>query len=124
MDEKSASFISGLGSDVYVVGGYVRNSLCGYKTTDIDIAGAIPALALNLPPHTSMTMVNHRMGTAQLVYDGIKYEYTPFRVEVYEPGDGHTPSRVSFTTDLVADAQRRDFCCNAVYYDVDRKSVV
>ena len=86
LDDKSAEFIKKLGENVYVVGGYVRNSLCGYKCTDVDIAGPIPALALNLPPHTSMNMVNHRMGTAQLVCDGVKYEYTPFRVEVYSAG--------------------------------------
>ncbi|MCH5165946.1 MAG: CCA tRNA nucleotidyltransferase [Clostridiales bacterium] len=124
LDDKSAKFISSLGENVYVVGGYVRNSLCGYKCTDIDIAGPIPALALNLPPHTTMNMVNHRMGTAQLVYDGVKYEYTPFRVEVYDAGGAHTPSHVSFTTDLNADAQRRDFCCNAIYYDVKRDEIV
>lgn len=124
LDERSAKFISGLGENVYVVGGYVRNSLCGYACTDIDIAGPIPALALNLPPHSTMTMINHRMGTAQIVSDGIKYEYTPFRVEVYEPGGEHTPSKVSFTTDLVADAQRRDFCCNAIYYHVGRDEIV
>ncbi len=124
IDEKSAKFISGLGEKVYVVGGYVRNSLCGFKRTDIDLAGPIPALALDLPPHASMTMVNHRMGTAQINYDGIKYEYTPFRVEVYNPGGEHTPARVSFTTDLVSDAQRRDFCCNAIYYNVKADEIV
>lgn len=124
LDKKSAEFICGLGENVYVVGGYVRNSLCGYKTTDIDIAGPVPALALNLPPHTSMTMVNHRMGTAQLINDGVKYEYTPFRVEVYNEGGAHTPSQVYFTTDLNADAMRRDFCCNAVYYDVRKDELV
>ncbi len=124
IDEKSAKFISALGENVYVVGGYVRNSLCGYKCTDIDLAGPLPALALNLPPHTSMNMVNHRMGTAQLVCDGVRYEYTPFRVEVYNPGGEHTPARVSFTTDLNADAERRDFCCNAIYYDVRRDEII
>lgn len=124
IDEKVAKFISSLGENVYVVGGYVRNALCGYKTTDIDIAGPIPALALNLPPHTSMNMINHRMGTAQLVCDGVRYEYTPFRIEVYNPGGEHTPARVSFTTDLNADAERRDFCCNAVYYDVRRDEII
>jgi len=124
IDEKSAKFISSLGENVYVVGGYVRNSLCGYKCTDIDLAGPMPALALNLPPHASMNMVNHRMGTAQIIYDGVKYEYTPFRVEVYNQGGEHTPARVSFTTDLNADAMRRDFCCNAVYYDVKRDEII
>ncbi|MDE6293292.1 MAG: hypothetical protein K2L88_01565, partial [Clostridiales bacterium] len=124
LDEKSAKFISGLGENVYVVGGFVRNSLCGYKCTDIDIAGPMPALALSLPPRTNMTMVNHRMGTAQIIYDGVKYEYTPFRVEVYGEGGEHTPTRVSFTTDIYADAARRDFCCNAIYYDVRRDEIV
>ncbi len=124
LEEKSAKFINELGENVYVVGGYVRNSLIGYKCTDIDIAGPIPALALNLPPRTSMTMINHRMGTAQLTCDGVKYEYTPFRVELYNRGGEHTPAKVSFTTDLVADAQRRDFCCNAIYYNVRRDEIV
>ena len=124
LDEKSAKFISGLGDNVYVVGGFVRNSLCGYKCTDIDIAGPMPALALSLPPRTNMTMVNHRMGTAQIIYDGVKYEYTPFRVEVYGEGGGHTPVSVSFTTDMYADATRRDFCCNAIYYNVKRDEIV
>ena len=124
LDEKCAKFISSLGDNIYVVGGYVRNSLCGYKCTDIDIAGPIPALALSLPPRATMTMVNHRMGTAQIVYDGVKYEYTPFRVEEYGDGGEHTPIRVSFTTDLYADASRRDFCCNAIYYDVKRDEII
>ena len=124
LEEKSAKFITGLGENVYVVGGFVRNSLCGYKCTDIDIAGPMPALALRLPPRATMTMVNHRMGTAQIIYDGVKYEYTPFRVEVYGEGGEHTPVRVSFTTDLTADASRRDFCCNAIYYDVKNDEII
>ena len=64
------------------------------------------------------------MGTAQIIYDGVKYEYTPFRVEVYENGGEHTPTRVSFTTDINADASRRDFCCNAIYYDVKHDEII
>ena len=124
ISEKCAEFISSLGDKVYVVGGYVRNDLCGYGNTDIDIAGPMPAQALNLPPHTSISTVNHRMGTAQLVCDGIKYEYTPFRTEVYNPGGEHTPSQVYFTDSLEADAERRDFCCNAIYYDVKRDEII
>lgn len=124
MDRKSAEFICGLGDNIYVVGGYVRNSLCGFKCTDIDIAGPVPAQALKLPPHSSMTMVNHRMGTAQIICEGVKYEYTPFRVEVYNAGGEHTPSQVYFTTDMNADAMRRDFCCNAVYYDVKKDELI
>ncbi len=124
LDERSAEFISGLGDNIYVVGGYVRNALCGFRPTDIDLAGPMPAQALNLPPHSTVNMINHRMGTAQIVCDGVKYEYTPFRVEVYDAGGAHTPSQVFFTDDMNADAERRDFCCNAIYYDVRRDEII
>lgn len=124
IDSKSAEFISGLGDNVYVVGGYVRNALCGFGNTDIDIAGPMPAQALKLPPRTSMTMINHRMGTAQIIHDDVRYEYTPFRVEVYDKGGEHTPVQVYFTSDMLADAQRRDFTCNAIYYDVKNDELV
>ncbi len=124
IDNRIAEFIGGLGENIYIVGGYVRNALCGYKCTDVDIAGPIPAQGLKLPPRAVMTTVNHRMGTAQIVLDDIKLEYTPFRVEVYNEGGEHTPSQVYFTTDLNADASRRDFTCNAIYYDVKRDEII
>lgn len=124
IDKGVADFIGNLGDKIYIVGGYVRNALCGYKCTDIDIAGPMPAQALKLPPRATMTMVNHRMGTAQIVLDDIKLEYTPFRVEVYNPGGEHTPSQVYFTDDINADASRRDFTCNAIYYDVKRDEII
>ncbi|MCH5158014.1 MAG: CCA tRNA nucleotidyltransferase [Clostridiales bacterium] len=124
LDERSAEFIKGLGDNVYVVGGYVRNCLCGFRPTDIDLAGPTPAQLLTLPRGATLVMVNHRMGTAQITYDGVKYEYTPFRTEVYDEGGAHTPSQVFFTDDINADAARRDFCCNAIYYSVVRDEIV
>lgn len=124
LDGKIADFISGLGEKVYVVGGYVRDCLCGFKCADIDIAGPVPAQALKLPPRAVMNTVNHRMGTAQIVYDDITLEYTPFRVEVYDKGGEHTPSQVYFTADINVDAERRDFTCNAIYYDVKNDELI
>ncbi len=124
VDSGCAQFIGELGDNIYIVGGYVRNALCGFKCTDIDIAGPVPAQALRLPPRASMTMVNHRMGTAQIICDDFKLEYTPFRVEVYNAGGEHTPSQVYFTDDLEADAARRDFTCNAIYYDVKKDELI
>ncbi|MCH5162941.1 MAG: CCA tRNA nucleotidyltransferase [Clostridiales bacterium] len=124
IDSDAAELIGSLGDNIYIVGGYVRNALCGYKCTDIDIAGPVPAQGLKLPPRAAMTMVNHRMGTAEISYNGVKLEYTPFRVEVYNEGGEHTPSQVFFTTDINADAVRRDFTCNAIYYDVKRDEII
>lgn len=113
---KSLEFlIKNAGSPVYVVGGYVRNSLRALKPTDIDLAGPAPVSALKLPSKYRVKTVNFRLGTAQIKFGKEVYEYTPFRVESYDKG--HTPSEVFFTTDIKQDALRRDFTCNSVYYD-------
>ena len=107
--------IKNAGVPVYVVGGYVRNSLRGLKPTDIDLAGPAPVSALRLPSKYRVKTVNFRLGTAQIKCGKEVYEYTPFRLENYDKG--HTPSEVCFTTDIRRDALRRDFTCNSVYYD-------
>lgn len=108
--------IKSAGVPVYLVGGYVRNSLKGLKPTDIDLAGPFPVSALKLPPRYKVKTVNFRLGTALIKSGKEEYEYTPFRVESYDKG--HTPSEVYFTTDIKRDALRRDFTCNSIYYDV------
>ena len=75
IESRHVELIKNLGDKMYVVGGYVRNSLCGLKCTDIDLAGPLPAQALKLPPRATLTMVNHRMGTARITTaDGDYYE--------------------------------------------------
>ena len=114
---KSLEFIiRNAGVPVYVVGGYVRNSLRSLRPTDIDLAGPYPVSVLKLPSKYRVKTVNFRLGTAQIKCGKEVYEYTPFRVESYDKG--HTPSEVCFTTDIKQDALRRDFTCNSVYYDV------
>lgn len=124
LNNEVKEFIKGLDDKIYLVGGFVRNSLLGMPTSDIDVAGPKPAAALKLPSRATFNVINHRMGTAQIVCDDIKIEYTPFRVEVYDKGGEHKPAQVFFTEDLNADAVRRDFCCNAVYYDVNEDKII
>lgn len=49
--------------------------------------------------------------------DGTGYEYTRFRSDRYERGV-HAPAEIFFTDDITRDASRRDFCADAVYYDI------
>ena len=51
--------------------------------------------------------------------DGVACEYTRFRSDTYVRGT-HAPAAVAFTEDIAVDARRRDFCANAVYYDIAR----
>jgi len=51
-----------------------------------------------------------------------KYEFSSFRSDRYVRGE-HTPSEVYFTRDISLDARRRDFTCNAIYYDLKKGEI-
>ena len=103
---------------IYVVGGFVRNHFAGLGDTDIDIAGPAVSEALGISKRYTTRVVNFKLGTAIIKYNDDVFEYTPFRVEKYASDGSHTPIEVKFTQDIKADALRRDFTCNAVYYDI------
>ncbi len=111
-----------LNNPLYVVGGFVRNYLIdGSVSSDIDLAS--PILTEELVGALTECGFNvvaeyRRTGTVVFEGDGNRYEFTSFRTESYLPGGPHTPDTVIFTKDIMADAKRRDFTCNAVYYDI------
>lgn len=113
---------------LYIVGGFVRDFIAfNKKSGDIDIAS-------NLPPEKVreiLTGSNYkvfdaspRLGTI-IIKGERSYEYTTFRKDSYpnEKGD-HTPTGVVFIEDINLDAQRRDFKCNAIYYDILNDKIV
>lgn len=101
---------------IYIVGGYIRNSLLSLPKSDIDICGSLLPHELNID--ATVIPVNKRLGTA-LITDGVEcYEYTPLRKESYGEGGKHTPSEVTFGVSILEDARRRDFTAGSVYYDI------
>lgn len=101
---------------IFIVGGYIRNSLLGLPKSDIDICGALLPDQLNID--AKIVPVNRRLGTA-LITDGIEcYEYTPLRKESYGSGGNHSPQDVTFGVTVTEDARRRDFTAGSVYYDI------
>ena len=110
---------------LYLVGGFVRNALLGEPAADRDVASALPAgqaAEVFCANGWSVKGIYPRMGTVKLFAPetGEALEYTCFRRERYAPGGGHRPGEVTFTEDLAADALRRDFTVNAIYYDIRR----
>lgn len=127
-DENLILLAGRLGKPLYAVGGYVRNALLGYAGTDIDLASALsdeelyPALE---SAGFTVEAVYKRTGTVMFRgSDGTHYEHTRFRAEKYKSGGGHTPEVTYPTEDIAEDARRRDFKCNAVYYDIAAKTYV
>lgn len=115
-------------SDLFVVGGYVRNFLInGSISADLDIAAAMSAEQIAKAANAcgfKVVAEYKRTGTV-VIFDGErKYEYTRFRTDSYERGGKHTPENTDFTDDIALDAHRRDFKCNAVYYDINKDEIV
>lgn len=109
---------------LYLVGGSVRDFLLGYplgEKADWDIASPMDEdtfVAAAEARGFSVRAVYRRTGTVKLEDgEGRGYEYTRFRSDRYLRGE-HTPSEIFFTEDMTLDARRRDFCANAVYYDI------
>ncbi|MDY6367067.1 MAG: HD domain-containing protein [Clostridia bacterium] len=112
---------------LYAVGGYVRNALlCGESSEDIDLAAPVLSeTAAESIKKAGFNVLAHypRTGTVLFKKDNVRYEYTSFRKDEYS-GGGHLPENTTFTNDILTDALRRDFKCNAVYFDIKKGEVV
>ncbi|MFA5948652.1 MAG: CCA tRNA nucleotidyltransferase [Hyphomicrobium sp.] len=100
-----------------VVGGAVRNELIGAPVKDIDVATtAEPREVMRLVEHAGLkavpTGIEH--GTVTVITDHTPLEVTTLRRDIETFG---RHARVTFTTDWVEDARRRDFTINAFYCD-------
>lgn len=117
-----------LSKPLYIVGGFVRNFIIsGEPSLDIDLASSVPfdELTENLKDNGFNIVAEYkRTGTVVFSDGNQKYEYTAFRTDEYKEGGLHTPDHVNFTDDIKVDAIRRDFKCNAVYYDIKEDKIV
>lgn len=115
-------------SDLYLVGGAVRDYLRGVQTQDFDLAGAARSDEIKTALKDSAFRVcdsSPKLGTLIISGDGEKFEYTTFRTDSYPDGSGiHKPDSVVFTDDIELDCRRRDFRCNAIYFDVNANKIV
>ena len=107
--------------DLYIVGGYVRNQLLGIKNDDIDICSSLTldrVEELLSESDFKFKLKSKTLGTATISKGDEKFEYTTFRRDFYPNNGQHSPERVEFVESIEEDAKRRDFTCNAIYYDI------
>lgn len=117
--------------DVFCVGGCVRDLLLAIEQSpqDIDVTlSAKPETLFNAVSKTTYSAFKtEKFGTITLipkksvkqpaknVKSPVQYEITPFRLE-WKYDDFRHPGEIQRTNDLVADATRRDFTINCLYY--------
>ncbi len=113
---------------LFAVGGYVRNFLIdGTVSADLDIAAPLSAEEIEHAARAcgfKIVAEYKRTGTVVISDGERKYEYTRFRTDFYGSGGRHKPTGTVFTDDIALDARRRDFKCNAVYYDIKNDEIV
>ena len=116
--------------DLYIVGGYVRNKILGvpdYQNVDIDLSSsATPSLVQKIIKNSDYTIDNieNPFGVIKIKYNNKTYEHATFRTEKYDVAGFHNPSNVEFIDDIEKDALRRDFKCNAVYYNIYKDEII
>ena len=115
-----AARLQSAGFGAFWVGGCVRDSLLGRVPGDYDVAtSARPDDVEKLFPRT--IPVGRKFGVIIVVEEGHPFEVATFRAEA-EYLDGRRPEKVTFA-EPQADAQRRDFTVNGLFYDPVQKKV-
>jgi len=108
------------GFPAFWVGGCVRDFLLGRAPGDYDIVtSALPGQVEKVFPHT--IPLGRKFGVVVVPRGGYQYQVATFRAEA-DYQDGRHPAQVSFG-DARADACRRDFTINGLFYDPVRKTL-
>jgi poly(A) polymerase len=112
-----ANRFSGAGHSLYLVGGWLRDAVSGREVdgNDIDLAtdarpDAIEAVLDGWAEH--LWLQGKRFGTVGAMREGLRFEITTFRADVYVP-ESRKPE-VVFGDDIETDLSRRDFTVNAM----------
>ena len=105
----------------YIVGGFVRDSLLGIKSNDVDITtSAKPKEIKDIFPDCEVKSDSY--GAVIINYKKFRFDVTTMREEM-EYFDSRHPSGVIYVDDLKKDLLRRDFTINALCFDKDGKLI-
>jgi putative nucleotidyltransferase with HDIG domain len=108
------------GFAAFWVGGSVRDFLLGREPGDYDIVtSALPEQIEEIFKHT--IAVGRKFGVIVVLEDGHQFQVATFRAEA-DYQDGRHPEHVRFG-DAKADAERRDFTVNGLFFDPVRQQL-
>ena len=101
----------------YIVGGFVRDSLLGIVSNDVDITtNAKPKEIKEIFP--DCTIKSDSYGAVIIKYKNSLFDVTTMREEM-EYLDSRHPSGIIYVDDLKKDLLRRDFTINALCFDIN-----
>lgn len=98
------------GYEAYIVGGFVRDSLLGRKSNDIDIC--TNALPKDIQNFFGNSKENGPYGSYNIKTNKFNYDITTYRKE--SDFIDRNPTKIEYTSNLIEDLKRRDFTINAI----------
>lgn len=120
-----------IGSDIkpIIVGGFIRDSLLGIESKDIDIElyGLISLRELEniLKDFGKLNLVGKSFGVCKLKYEDYDLDFSfPRRDNKVEPGHRGFEVEIDSSLDFKTASSRRDFTINAIGYDTKEKRVL
>ena len=119
--------IFGKKTDLYIVGGFVRDKILGLKTQDIDLCSSLTITQVQtLLKDTNYILKepNKKTGTVKICCEHEVWDYSTFRKENYLNNGSHTPYEVEFVKTPSEDSKRRDFTVNSIYYNINKKEIL
>ncbi|MFM9154182.1 MAG: CCA tRNA nucleotidyltransferase, partial [Methylocystis sp.] len=108
------SCLSNTGEESRIVGGAIRDVLCGKTPQEIDLATiALPESVMRAAEQSGYKVVPTGIehGTVTIIIDGQPFEVTTLRTDVETDG---RYAKVTFGNSFEEDAKRRDFTINAL----------
>ena len=99
------------GYQAYLVGGFVRDTLLGIKSYDVDICTS----ALPKEVHAIFNMHSNNYGGANMTIGNYNFDITTFRKE--SNYKNRKPEKIEYIDDLKTDLLRRDFTINTIVMD-------
>ena len=114
------------GATLYIVGGFVRDSLLGRPAGDIDLCSRLKLSQVEECAREcgfDYTCLSNKMGVCKLTIKNeegkvLSFEHATFRKEKYKCDGSHIPIEVEFVDTIKRDSKRRDFTINALYLNI------
>lgn len=108
------------GYEIFLVGGFVRDSIMGKKADDADFTtNASPDETLRIFENYRTLTTGIKHGTITVIIDHKPFEITTYRTEKGYSDCRH-PDSVEFAEKIEDDLSRRDFTINSIAYNESR----
>ncbi|PWI47880.1 hypothetical protein CEE45_09560 [Candidatus Heimdallarchaeota archaeon B3_Heim] len=113
------------GKEVFIIGGAVRDFLCGHQVKDFDVAtNAVPEQIIKWLSEVNIKTkpIGGKYGTVLAIKGKNAFDISTYRKETFITYG--QPPKITFVDSLDDDLIRRDFRINSILYDPEKSEII